>query len=889
MAMRITFRLISLCRNVFRRGRVERDLDEEMRATLDALTVDKMRAGLPREAAQRAARIELGGVEVVKQQVRDARSGALLDTFAQDVRYGVRLLRRYPLFALTAALSLAVGIGATTAVVTIANGLLRFSPPGVIEPERVVDIGRSLDGLPVGFNPGSYPDYLDIRQRTTTLDHVYAHVLFPQNLSLVGPAGTDRVVAEVVTTNYFATLGARPAAGRLFLADESDRPGESPIVVLSHRYWTRRFNADPAIVGQTVRLNRNPVTVVGVAAEGFHGTTIVTADVWVPLSMYANADVLDMRRSGWLVMGARLKPGASTAQAAAELDAIDRALRSEYPSQQNSRPFRLLPASPVAGNSAVAAAALMLLMAFATTVLAIACANVAGLLLARASGRAREMALRLAIGAGRLRLIRQLLIETLMLFALGAAVGVLLGRVMTSALVRLLPTLSIPVEISLGLDWRVVAFACGLTFVAALLSGLAPALHASRADVSTVLKSESQGASARFRLRNAFVVAQVALSLLLIIVGSLFTRALQHAGSTDVGFDASRVQIASIDVTAAGYTDVTGPGAVQALLESVRQVPGVESASLARVLPLASESLGFGLSLPGAVAATGRSAMIGASGNIVASGYLTVMRIPLIAGRDFGEQDAPGAPLVAIVGESTASRFWPGQDPIGKQLAVDGPGQGTSVVQIVGVARNYLSSSLDFGTTPFIYLPFRQHYVTGMALVVRTSPGRSSAAQVRAVAAETNPTLPALTIRPLEEAIAVGLTPQRIVASVAGSLGIVGVLLAAIGIYGITAYMVARRTREIAIRAALGAQRRAIVALVLRHAITLLTIGSVTGLALGAVAGQVLSALLVGVSPLDPAALLAGVGLCAAIVLAGSYLPVYRAIRIQASDALRSE
>jgi len=869
-------RVVSLVHNLTRRSRIERALDEELRATVEMLAAEKMRSGLGPDAARRAALVELGGIEPIKEQVRDVRSGAMLDTLAQDVRYAVRLLRRYPLFALTAVLSLAVGIGANTVVFTIGKSLLRFSPAAVTEPDRVVDIGRSLDGLPIGFNPGSYPDYVDIRQRSKTLEHVYARTLFPRHMTLAVSGSAEKVVAEVVTTNYFATLGTRPAIGRLFNPDESDRPGGSPIIVLSHRFWTRRLNADPAIVGRVVRLNRFPMTVVGVAPQAFQGTTILAPDLWVPLGMTATAEQLDARRSGWVVMGARVAAGSTMAQAAAELDVIDRALREEYPGQEAARAYRLQPASPMAGNAPLAAAAVLLLGAIATTILVIACANVAGLLLARASGRRREMALRLAIGAGRWRLVRQLLTETVLLFGLGAAAGVALARVMTSMVAGLLPVLPIPVQISIALDWRVVAFACGLSLGAAVLSGLAPALHASRADVSAVLKTESPGASARSRLRNAFVIAQVACSLLLIVIGSLFTRVLQEGGAARGGFDTHAVEVASIDASISSE-----------VLERVRQLPGVESVSMALYLPLASEGFGFGL-FPGRQAGDLSTAVPG-SGNIVAPGYFAAMRIPLIAGHDFTDQDAPGAPDVAIVGEAAARLFWPGQSAIGQPLVLNGAGRMGAVLEVIGVARDIRYRNLDFGNVPFVYLPMRQHDVAQMSLVVRRAAGDSVARPLRRIVAELNRELPPVAVQPLDEAMAAALAPQRIVAFASGTLGVIGVLLAAIGIYGVTAMNVTRRAREIAVRAALGAQRGAIVRLVLRQALSLTAIGIAGGLMLGALAGQVLSILLIGVSALDPLALTVAVGLCVAVTLLACYVPLRRAMRIDGSDALRSE
>lgn len=499
------------------------------------------------------------------------------------------------------------------------------------------------------------------------------------------------------------------------------------------------------------------------------------------------------------------------------------------------------------------------------------------------------MALRLAVGASRFRLIRQLLTETVLLFALGAAAGLAVARAMTTALLSLLPALPIPVHLSLALDWRVVVLACGLALVAALLSGLAPALYASRADVSTVLKDGAQGVSARLRMRSAFVVAQVSLSLVLVFVGGLFTRALQQASSTSAGFDARGVEVASIDISMGRDEEAAGLSVARELTERVRQVPGVASASMARMLPLANESMGMGLSLPGAAPQTGGPAEIAGNGNIVMPGYFTAMRIPLRAGRDFTDQDATGAPLVAIVGEAAARRFWPDQDPIGKRLIVNGGSRPGSPIQVVGVAQDIRYRALDFGTVPFVYLPLRQHYTSNLTLVVRSVDGRSVTAPLRSAVSGISSGLPALSMQSLDDVVAIALTPQRMGAFVAGSLGLIGVLLAALGIYGVTAYTVSRRAREIAIRTALGAQRGAVMRLVLRQAISLTTIGCAIGLVVGVIAGRVLSMLLVGVSPLDPATLGGAVLLSVAVALAGAYVPISRAMRIEASDALRSE
>jgi predicted permease len=433
--------------NVCRPDRAESDLARELASHLTLLEEDFQRRGMTPDEARLAARRAFGGVAQTRDLQRDARSFPWLDDARRDLRHAVRLLRRDPLFTLTAALSLAIGIGANATVFTVVNALLLQPPAGLVEPHRLVDIGSSRNGG--GFSPSSYPNFLDIGRRITTIDGVYAYSRFPQAMSL-GGAGRDvevgNIFGSVVTANYFTALGAVPSAGRLFGEAESDQRGASPVVVLSHGLWMRRFNKDPTIAGRALTLNGHPFTVVGVASEGFHGTGVRAVDVWVPMSMAATAtsqgtDVLTNRAATWLMIGGRLKRSVSVAQAAAEMDVVGRALEREYPEQNQGTGLRLVALLPTPGNGGPVVVFVASLAAIVSLVLVVACANVAGLLLARATARGQEMALRLAIGAGRARLARQLLTETLLLFVLGGATGLLLARGMTWLLVVRLFTL----------------------------------------------------------------------------------------------------------------------------------------------------------------------------------------------------------------------------------------------------------------------------------------------------------------------------------------------------------------------------------------------------------------------------------------------------------------
>jgi len=884
--------------NVARPQRSEPDLEREISAHLALMQDDLVGRGMTPDEARIAARRAFGGVEQTKELHRDTRSFRWLDDARRDLRHAGRLLRRGPLFTITAALSLAIGIGANTTIFTVANALLFQPAAGLVEPHRLVDIGSSrIHGR---FGPSSYPNYLDIRERTTTLDGVYAYSRFPQPMSL-GAVGTndgiDSVFGSVVTVNYFTVLGAVPAAGRLFGTTDSEQPRASPVAVLSHRFWTRRFNKEPTLVGRTVRLNGHPFTVVGIASEGFHGTGVRALDLWVPINMAAavtsqrEATLAD-RAADWLLIGGRLKPGVSVSRAEAEMDVIGRTLERDYPEQNRGTGLRLMALSSVPGNGGPIVAFLALLTVIVSFVLIVACANLAGVLLARAAARRQEMALRLAIGAGRGRLVRQLLTETVLLFALGGTSGLWLARAMTSLLVSLLPTLPFPVDLSLALDTRVVTFTIGLSLVAALLSGLAPALQASKADVLSGLRNDP-GLVGRLRLRHAFVIGQVALSMVLTIGAGLFMRALQRAAAIDPGFDPHGVELASLDLAQAGYTTTTGPLFARELVDRIRELSDVQSATMANGVPGGFEVRREALTAPGVPPASRPFFVVDWS--VVEPAYFATLRTPITAGRDFTLDDRAGTQPVAIVSESAARQFWPGQDAVGRYLLqpTSGPPGATNPTRpllVIGVAHDVQSSSLVDGIArPCVYVPLQQQYVSGLTIVARTTRGQRIADQLRAVLASVNPNVPIMTAQTLEDSVALGLAPQRIAASVSGSLGAVGLMLAGIGIYGVTAYAVARRTREIGIRMALGARPADIIRMVLREGLVLTLIGSAIGLIVAAAISRVLAGFLFGIAPLDPVTFTGTTVLFVAIGLAACCVPVRRATHIDPTQALRYE
>jgi predicted permease len=870
--------------HLLRVRRPDRDLAREIDAHVALLQDTYEARGLSPDAARRAARLALGGIDQVKELHRDARSFRWIEDAAQDAAHGVRLLRRSPAFTATAALSLAVGIGANTAIFTVANALLFRPPAGIANPSDLIVIGTARGDN--GLNPLGYATYLDIARRTTSLSGVFAEGLFSRVMGLApsATATAEAVLGQSVTSNFFTVLGAPPARGRGFAA------GDENAAVLSYDYWRRRFNGDDSVVGRPLLINGRPVTVVGVAAPGFEGTGVRACDVWL---------VIGPDGAGSVVAGARLRPGVPLATAAAEVATIGHAIdreRGAAPGQ--ARLLNALPFSRAGGNRNVVFGFAGALMVLVSLVLAAACANVAGIMLTRATARAREIALRAALGAGRGRLVRQLLTEMVVLFLLSGLLGIGVAWVLMPVALLMLPPLPTSIVVPLTLDWRVLLFALSLSLTVALAFGVLPAFRGSRVDGSGPLKDGVRSSHGGSRLRSTFVVGQIACSVLLVVLATFFLRVLRHAGGDDPGFDARGVDIATIDSSVTPGSRSGRAELWRTVIDRVRQSPGVESATLARVPPGGFEGIGWGDVAPGDQ--SGTPPMFTPGWNIVDTGYFATLRIPILAGRDFAPTDTAASPLVVLVSETLARRLWPGTPAIGQALRLsvfDGErGNVRRVATVVGVAGDIRSSSLVDGLAePYVYVPLAQSDAVGrgmtgqMSIVVRGRGGVSLTGAMATLIQDIDRRLVLTNAQSLADAIALGLTPQRILATICGVMGLVAVLLASMGIYGVTAYTVALRRRELAIRLALGAPRARVVRLVFRQGTWLVAIGLGIGLALALGAGQVLSVFFYGLPAAHVPTLLGTAALFLAIGAAAAAVPARQAIGEGWREALQDD
>ena len=809
-----------------------------------------------------------------------------METLFRDLRYGARFLVRSPGFALAAIVSLGLGIGGNTAIFSLLNALL-LRPMPVSQPERIAAIYTS-DFSSTTYGSSSYPDFLDFRQRSSAVAEIAAYKPTPVSMSIDGEM--DIAFIEAVSGNYFSMLGVGAAHGRL-LVGADDRLEAAPVAAISHGLWTRRFASDPNVVGRTLQFNGRSFTIVGVVAREYTGALRGLAmGAWIPIVPSStlpgggSSRWIEQRGSRGLMLLGRLKPGVSVAQAQAAFDVVAAQLYAAYPQAWRTirnvgraisvvaeRDARVHPdlTGPIAGFMA-------LLLVVVGLVLLTACANVANLLLARAAARTREIGVRLALGSGRGRLIRQLLTENVLLAAAGGGFGVLVARWLMSVLMSFKPPVPIPIGIDLTLDGSVLVFTTVLSVATGLVFGLAPAWHASNTDIVPVLKDDaSLGRARRSRLRSAFVLAQVACSMLLLVGAGLFVRSLLSARTIDAGFDPTNMIVMSVVPELQGYDEARGRNLYQRLLAGVVAVPGVRSATLAQSVPLGIGGSRRGTSIEGYQPQPGED--IETAYNVVAPQYFETMRIPLIRGRAFTEADRVGAPPVVIVNDAFARRYWPNADPIGKRLSANGS-EGP-FREVVGVTRTGKYNTLGEDPRPFYYLPLWQEYEGTATLHVKTSGDpRASISAVREAVRVVDATVPVFDVKTMEEQMLVALLPARLAGTLLGAFGLLALLLASVGIYGVMAYSVVQRTREIGVRRALGAQTGSLLRLVLGEGMRLAAIGFAIGLAAAVALTRFASSLLYGVTPTDPLTFVGALGLLSAAAFVACYIPALRAL-----------
>ena len=807
------------------------------------------------------------------------------------LRRAFRTIRNDLPFAIVTILTLGLAIGANTTIFSLANGLLLKSQPAIGDPQDLVDIGRTLGGS--GFDTISYPNYLDYRKQTEVFSGMLAYTPEPIALSLRDTGAAERIYGSIVTSNYFGVLKVTPALGRFF-SPEEDQLGSPAVVVMSDELWATRFERNPTVVGREIVLNGNTFTVIGIAPDRFHGASWIKSDAWVPIGMQPlvtpGQQLLQSRRPNWLTAVARLKPGVSRSQAQAAMSVLAAQLEKAYPEDNEAVGVAVAPhaGAPVGATDAITAF-VALLMVVVGIILAIACANVAGICLARATNRRRDVAVRLALGANRKRIIAEFMTETFALVLISGLVGSLVATWLTELLLRFQRDIPVPAVFDLSADFRVMAFTVVATLLAGVLSGITPALQATRTDVVSSLKEESGSATYRhLRLRNTLVVAQVAMSLLLLIAGGLFLRALSHASSMNPGFDSANIYVTSFDLFLAGYTEQTGRTFGRELIERVSALPGVETASLAIDLPMNDSNFGFGgIRIPERQPPAPYR-YFDADWNLVSPGYFRTLKMSVLRGRDFAATDVDGAPRVAIINEAMAQQLWPGEDPLGKRL-YNGEIGTTEPMEVIGLVRNIKDKSLGQETEPFIYAPLSQMYIPRQSLVIRTSEAGNVLPAVRQLVQNLNPNLPIISVQSMDEVTAFGLLPQRLAFWVAGTMGIVGLLLTSLGIYGVTAYNVGRRTREIGIRVALGARPAAVLKLVLREGLALTTFGLVIGCAAAFALMRLIQGLLFGIGATDAVTFVLTSTIFVIVALVACYIPARRAVHVDPMVALRHE
>ena len=875
------------------RERDEQEMDEELAFHLEMETERLMRErDLNAQEARRQARISFGGIQTHREEIREARKVPVIEDLWRDVRYALRQLARSPGFTVVAVLTLALGIGANTLMFGALDALFLRPPPEVHEPERIKRIyivrNEGTMGTPEGGS-GSYPDYRDLRARTRTFTSV-AGQLNPTDMDLGRGERAQQVTGQRVTGGYFATLGTRPALGR-FLGPTEDSVPASHVAVISHGFWKRHFSGDPGAVGREVRLEGEIYTVVGIAPEHFHGIDPEPVDVWVPTATHPWSDLVSSRGFSGLQLFGRLAPGFSSENAAADASAVLRhaaetAVTPEWLMLDPTPSAFLGPLNEQLGHKRSEAASVALWLAITTgIVLLIACANVANLLLARATRRRREIAVRISLGAGRGRLVRQMLTESMLLALLGGAAGLLLTFLGTD-MIRLFP---LPPIASL-IDARVLAVALGMSVLTGVVFGLVPALQASGArPLAAMRDGASVTAPSRYGTRTVLLVTQVALSLVLLIGGGLLVRSLVESHSVDLGLEIERLLYVSVDLDAAGYEGPAQEAFHSRALQRLRTLPGVEQAGLSSIAPLSGMGMATRFEVDG-VTERPEGAREGPYLTSVSAQFFQTTGTSLLRGRAFTDADRKGSRPVGIINERMAQLYWPEGNAVGGCMRIGGSDDDPApCTEVVGVVESIRHRPLE-SPVPKYYLPLGQRDAQAGTILVRTSGAlETMIGPVRSTIQSLAPNLPFVNVIPATQMIAPALRPFRLGAILSALFGGLALVVAAIGLYGVMAFTVAQQTRDIGLRIALGAGRSDVLRLVVVRAMLVTLAGVAVGVVAAVAATHFMQGLLFGVSALDRTTFLAVPVLLLAVALLASYVPARRATSVDPMVALRAD
>ena len=880
-------------RALFRREPMEQELDEEVRAHLEHLAEKHLKAGLSREEAARRARLEFGGLEQVKEECRDARGVNFIETTIQDIRYGLRMLRKNPGFTAVAVLTLALGVGATTAIFSVVNAVM-LKPLPFPTADRLVRLESLIAATGQG-RIASYPDFLDWRAR----NHVFEGmaVFRTEDFTLIGSREPLHLHGAVVSAQLFSVLGATPALGRSFL-EEEDNPAATSgtdAVILSYGMWQRHFGSDASVLGSTLQLGDHLFTVVGVMPKAFQfPVQAEPIELWTTIAVDAGGGANAMtaqRGAHYLNVVGLLKPGATLVQAQAEMATIASTLNKEHP-ENKPRTVRIVP--EIQSLVGPLRTPLLVLLGAVGCVLLIVCANVANLQLARATGRHKEMAVRSALGASRRRAICQLLTESVTLALLGGGLGLALGLASLRLLVRLIPV-EVPRLDTIGLDARLLSFAFLISLLAGILFGLAPALRASKISLTESLKESGRGSGSESerhnRLRGVLVVSEVALAVALLVGAGLLIQSFLHLIQVNPGFDPHHVLTFQLD-SPVGRQDSRVPAFFREVVAHISSLPGVSSASAVASLPLTGHNISSSIEIEGQ--STPMGSRPSADFNAVEPNYFRTLGTAFVAGRDFTERDDSKSTPVVIVNRTLARRFFPDQDPIGKHIRPGigngyGPGE-PPMREIVGVIGDVKQGGLGSEAAPEVYAPFAQSPFGTLFLVVRTEVDpRGIVEPARRQVAALDKNAPIYHVETLDQYFAQSAGPTRFITLLLSGFAGLALLLACLGIYGVISYIVVQRTHEIGVRMALGAQKSDVLRLVVSHGM----VPALSGLGIGIIGAleltRFMSSLLYGLKPTDPATFIAVSLLLTAVALLACYIPARRATRVDPLVALRYE